>query len=394
MKKNLLVVAMVFSSAFFCYPQSATNRKIDAGQINTELLDSIDRLNKEIDKIREKQALLDSSFNSKLMSLSLTIDSTKNNIDDSRLKATLKSADSTIAHLDSFINSFAVIYGIISIIIVLLTIGLPLLIQQLSIVPMKKEFESDHNKLNTELERILELKIRLREQQIDLEQKVDNSLQHFNNEKTIMFENVSKEFDSKFQKYLSKNKKEQIDQALINLTSDQTDFVINACSFISHTPIGDFTDDQLFKITQTLKKQSLTRDRSEMLVYKISEKKCDYTDEFFDFLPSLNKINTINTRSASYHYFVENGISNYKDSFIKLIFSAEDPTSEYIKVLNFWRSYDEPQNILTILNFEELQTKEKIDLDKVYHELHGFYFFSEHEQQIKQSQFYNALNKP
>jgi hypothetical protein len=82
----------------------------------------------------------------------------------------------------------------------------------------------------------------------------------------------------------------------------------------------------LFRIIKAIKKQDLSLDRVEMLVYKISGKKSDYVDDLFESLPSLLNINTINTRNAAFQYFAENGLEKYRLNIIELILNSDSPT--------------------------------------------------------------------
>jgi hypothetical protein len=390
MKKIYLLILAFCLSFISCYSQPRNN--IERNQTKNELLDSISNLKKRIINFENQLILSDSAFKSKFNCLTNALDSTNRIIIDSRLRESLKSAESTINKLDTFIDSFSVIYAIISIIIILLTIGLPLIIQQLSIKPMKDEIKDDHLNVTAELEKIRELRLKIRAEKIEQDQSTESLLRKFESDKDKMFQQITMEFESKFQEQMSKSKKGRMDQAVINLASDQPNFITNACSYLSLTPIEDFEEDHIFKIVRVLKKQTLSNDRSEMLVYKIAGKKCDFTDDFFESLPKLTKINTINTRNAGYTYFAESGTDKFKLTIVELILNSEDPTSEYSRIFKWWQS-DHEKNILEILNFEELQIADKINLKKILEKLSELNNYSGLEQQIKETVFYKKLVK-
>jgi len=376
---------LVFSFSFiYCYPQSKKTN--ENNQIKKELIDSIVKLKNQIHFLENKLTLSDSVFGSKINLLVQSLDSTKKSIDDSRLRESLTSAESTIDKLDSMIDSFAVLYTVISIVIILLTVGIPIIFQQLAIKPMKEEIRIDHENITTELKNIYELKIDLREKQIDLEQKVHKSIQNIDSEKNGMFDQIKKEFDSKFIDYLNKNKQEAIDQALINLISEKKEFQSKAINYIALTPNVDFTDEQLFKISRILREQKIDLDKSETLSNKLASIESEYSDDFFSSLPVLEKINSKNTRLDGYNYYAKVGIKNKEKEFISLILS-ENPTQDYIELIDWFRSSHQTE-IISIINFEKLNDKGIIDIKAVYEKLTNWCYFEKYKKEIEQSLLY------
>ena len=384
MKKHLLFILIFLCSFDYCYCQPKSHN--ENSQIKKELFDSIAKLNKRLNIIENKLRASDSVFANNLIILKKSIDSTKKNIDDSRLRESLKSADSTINKLDTMIDSFAVIYTVISIIIILLTVGLPIILQQLAIKPMKDEIKADHTNMISEIEKINELKISIREKQIDVEQKVHNSLQRIDSEKNEMFSQIKKEFDSKFLDYLNKNKQEIIDQALINLTSEKNEFQNKAINYIALTPYGDFSDEQLFRISRILREQKLDLDKSETLSNKLASMESVYSDDFFSSLPLLEKINSKNTRLDGYNYYAKFGISKHESQFVDLLLS-EDPTQDYIELIDWFRSSHQTE-IIAIINFEKLHENSLLNIKAVYEKLTTWCYFEKYKNEIEKSILY------
>lgn len=380
MKKILLFLITFFLLSIYCYSQPRNTT--ENNQLKKELTDSIGKLKKQISVLEYKLGVSDSVVKNNFKVLANSIESTKKSIDDTRLRESLKSAESTINKQNFLIDGFGNIFTFLTILIALLTIGLPLYTIYInSNIKMEvkesiKEAQSiqrdivkDHN---------------------NLKDKIEKQILSLNKEKEDSFKEIKKDLNTKFEEYLNNSKKQKIDQAIINLSSDQMNFIVDACSIISHTPIGDFSNDHFLKLVNILRKQKLSIDRYEMLIHKIAEKQCEYTDSFFNDLYTLSKTNTANVRIIAYYYFAENDILNYKETFIKLILNSENSTLEYNSVIECWQSgYQD--SIIQILNFEELQNKEKIDLNLVYQKLQASYNYRVIENQVKQSTFYNKL---
>lgn len=384
--KKIFLFLLVFSfSLNYCY--SRPNNINENIELKKELIDSIVILQKKINVLENKLTVSDSIYYNQFKVLSQSLDSTKNKIDDTRLRESLKSAESTINKLDTIIDSFAVIYTVISIIIILLTVGLPIILQQLTIKPMKDEIRLDHINVTSELQNVNELKIAIREKQIDLEQKVHNSIHKIESEKNEMFSQIKKEFDNKFLDYLNKNKQESIDQALINLTSEKKEFQSKAINYIALTPNRDFTDEQLFRISRILREQKLDLDKSETLSNKLSGIESVYSDDFFSGLPLLEKINSKNTRLDGYNYYAKEDISKHENEFISLILS-EDPTQDYIEIIDWFRSSHQNE-IISIINFEKLNDPKIIDIKAVYEKLTTWYYFEKYKNDIEKSILYH-----
>lgn len=112
MKKTFLFL-LVFSFSFiYCYSQPKNiNESI---QIKKELTDTIVKLKRQISGLENRMNVSDSVSENNFKVLSQSLDSTKISIDDTRLRESLKSAEYTISFQNSFIQIFAVIFGIIA----------------------------------------------------------------------------------------------------------------------------------------------------------------------------------------------------------------------------------------------------------------------------------------
>lgn len=377
--RNKIIYLLIFCFLYIsCYSQP-NNRK-DIILSKKEFSDSIKLLNNQITKLKRGINELDTNNKSKISILMQMIDSIKKSINDNRLRESINLAESTITNLNSITGSFSIIYSIITIAIILLTIGLPFIIQQLSIKPMKDEINADHLKMSSELEKINGLDILIKERQFDLEKNVNSSIQKFNSEKELMLADLKKEFDSKFIEYLNKNKKDIIDQAIINLNSDELEFQSNAINYIALTPIGDFTEEHLFKISKILKEQKLDLEKSKTLSRKLVDIKSFYSMDFFSHLPYLEKINSKDTRLDGYNFYSSSGISNYENEFVALMLS-EDATQDYIDIIDWFRSTYKNE-ILLIINFKNLNREGIINVKLVYEKLKQWYYFEKFKMKL------------
>lgn len=372
---------------------SQVNIVTEKGHVGKQIFDSIALLNEQLSLFKSKLIFVDSTSQYNYYLLKNRIDSVNRIINDGRVRESLNAAEVTINKLDVLIDSFAVIYAVISIVIILLTVGLPIIIQQLSIKPMKDEIKTDHAFLTSELDKLKELKLKIKEDKLDQDQKTENLLKKFETDKTEMFQQIKLEFDNKFQDYLTKNKIDIIDQALINLTSEKNDFQSKAINYISLTPTGDFTDNQLLKISKILRDQKLDLDKSEVLSRKLSEIESIYSEDFFSKLPLLDKINSKNTRLDGYNYFAKVGVLKYKREFSDLLLSQE-PTQDYLHLIDWFRSSHQAE-IIAIINFEELNSNKAIDIKAVYEKLQSWCYYHKYKDEIEKShlaQKYKELN--
>lgn len=112
MKKILLFLLIFYSSFNYSYAQSKNiNESI---QIKKELTDSLSVLKKQIISLENKLSVSELVSKNNFKVITQSLDSTKKSIDDTRLRESLKSAENTLSFQNSFIQIFAVIFGIIA----------------------------------------------------------------------------------------------------------------------------------------------------------------------------------------------------------------------------------------------------------------------------------------
>lgn len=118
MKKNIFILLVFCSAITLCYSQSNNYIENDKNAI----LDSIARLNKQINDIEDKLKLSDSNFINETTRLDKAIDSTIESINDSRLREVLKSAESTLSKQNFLVDGYSYTIAGITILIATLTI--------------------------------------------------------------------------------------------------------------------------------------------------------------------------------------------------------------------------------------------------------------------------------
>jgi len=120
MKKILLFLLVFYSSFNYSYAQSKNiNESI---QIKKELTDSLSVLKKQIISLENKLSVSELVSKNNFKVITQSLDSTKKSIDDTRLRESLKSAESTINMQNSWISGFGDIFSTITIVIAIIAV--------------------------------------------------------------------------------------------------------------------------------------------------------------------------------------------------------------------------------------------------------------------------------
>jgi hypothetical protein len=326
MKRNFLLLLLFCLSFSNCYSQSKIN--FGSNQNKNEHGNSFDSLNKRISGITDKLKLFDSSFKIKLYTLTQAIDSTNKKINDSRLRESLKSAESTLNKQNSLIDGFGTLYTLITALIGLLAFMLPLMVYLFGILPARKQIRKSKK----------------------------------------IIEEMDKNIDLKFDEYILKNKEKQINNALINIKGQDKFLRSTALNFLQYSiNQGDLGDNQLHDIYILLTFKNDLDETSKLILSNIlCCKKNMYSEQYFKDVV-LNESPTL--KHIGLHYFLFAGFEQYMENIANMILKSQNPGDEYIGLL-LYLSSQAPKQIVTIINYNNLnENLSKEDEEKVKNEL-------------------------
>jgi len=189
---------------------------------------------------------------------------------NNQLDITLLIAKETIQSQNSIINSFGVIYSIITIIIALLGLILPILVYMFGIRPARKA--------------VVELQ---------------------------------KDIDDKIANYITSQRNKQVNQSITNLENQSPVIRNNAISFLTLSLHDGLSDLQIFNIYQLLKDNKIDETIEEHLLHILSHRKSNFADDYFKELLFDN--NRVKFRPYVYIYYANAGIENYFDVIIDFL---------------------------------------------------------------------------
>lgn len=379
MKKILLFLITFSLLSIYCYsqPRNAT----ESNQLKKELTDSIGKLKKQISILEYKLGVSDSVVKSNFMILANSIDLTNKSIDDTRLRESLKSAESTINKQNSLIDGFGTIFTFLTIIMGILAIGLPILTFNFNKNIKKEVKESIIETQNIQRDIIKE--------HSNLRNRIEEQILALYKEKETLFNEIKNELNNKFEEFLYNNKKQQIEQALINLSVDETVFKNPAISVLSHTAISYFEEEHLFKIYKLVKRTNLDFDKKIILVKIMSEIINEFSDEFFLSLPQDQQLNNKEIRYYAYLYFAKENISKYEVTCTQLILGSENPTTEYKNILDWYTSIYNHSAILEIINWSNLNKAKEIKHKDIVKKLKSLQVYIKNKDVIEKSKLFN-----
>ena len=308
MKKTFLFL-LVFSFSFtYCYSQPKNiNESI---QIKKELNDSIVKLKMQIGVLENKLSVSDSVSKNNSKDLSLALDSIKKTIEDTRLRESIKSAESIINKQNSLIDGFSVIFTILTLFLGLAPIG----IYFLTIRPANKALKKAKHKFELEIK-------------------------NYNDQ--------------------------QINEAINNLKSNNHLLINNSLNHIlSLIPKDKFSEQQLYKLYSVVKYERIEHTTRESIVFLLSNFNFPFCKNyFFDLiLEPVDTIENNNLKNFAFNYLIKFHKSEkyLLEQINQLIINCTKKKESLIILLDFLVP-DHVELIWTLLNFDPLIRQFTID---------------------------------
>jgi len=315
MKKALLFTLAFFFLFINCYSQPKNiNESI---QIINELNDSIIKLKKQISGLENRMNVSDSVSENNFKVLSQSLDSTKISIDDTRLRESLKSAEYTISFQNSFIQIFAVIFGIIAFLAGFLYF--------FSIRPLTKQADIALDRANSATD------------------KFENKITEFNTQ-------FDDKINTRFDLYEKDLNEKRINEIFVDIESDlqnQRKLQIERLTTLGSSLNSDKID-RLFKVIDN-KELSLYEKRTiiEVLIQENS-----YQIKMYFAIWKNVKKDEISIIDLLYRYYMNNGIENFLVPISYFIFIPVEPHIEFNRLLDMLPSY--PDGMIQLINCKSL----------------------------------------
>jgi hypothetical protein len=205
------------------------------------------------------------------------------------LEDQIKQATSTISNQNSLITGFGAFYECVSIFIMIIGIGVPLSVYLFSIRPSRAAL----------------------------------------NELKINFEN---NFEHKTQDFLDKKRKEEIEQAIKDLTGTSPENIINALNFLTLTRHEGYTDEQLFKLFTILNEKNVRSDIENSLPSLLAYRKNVYATEYLK-KAILDNVKVSNKYTAM-RYFLLFGFPEYLELLKKSMETTQNKFIEFSLLIN------------------------------------------------------------
>ena len=305
MKKILLFLITFSLLSICCYSQ--TKNSTESNQLKKELTDSIGKLKKQISVLEYKLGLSDSVFKSNFKILTNSIESTKKSIDDTRLRESLKSAESIINKQNSLIDGFSNIFTILALLLGLVTLGVPILIYFLTIRPANRALKKAKQKFDLEIKNYSE---------------------------------------------------EQINEAIKNLKSKNNLLVNNSLNhLLSIVPKNKFAEKQIYDLYSIAKYENIERKSKESIVFLLSNYNFPFCQNyFFDLISEqVYTIENDNLKNYAFNYLIK---FHKSEKYIlaqlnQLIINCK-MKKESVLILLDWLVPDNVELIWTLLSFEPL----------------------------------------
>ncbi len=314
--KKILLFLLIFSFSFnYCYTQS--KKPNDDNQIKKELVDSNLKLKNQIDFLENKLILSDSVFESQINLLEQSIHLTKKSIDDTRLRESLKSAEQTISFQNSFIQIFAVIFGIIAFLAGFLYF--------FSIKPLTKQADIALARANSATDRF------------------ENKITDFNKQ---LDEKINTHFDQ-FEKELNEKR---INEIFVDIESDlqtQRKLQIEKLTTLTSSLNSD-NIDRLFKV---IDKKYLSLYEKRTIIEVLIQENTYQIQMYFANWKNVN-LEEESIRDLLYGYYMNNKIENFLTPISHFILMPLEPHLEFNKLLDMLPSY--PEGIIQLINCKSL----------------------------------------
>lgn len=311
MKKTIFFL-FVFAYSFI-HGFSQAKKTIDSNQVKKELIDSIVSLKKQISFLENKLSISDSVYKSRFKVLTQSIDLTNKRIDDTRLRESLKSAENTIGLLNSFIQIFGVIFGIIAFLAGFLYF--------FSIRPLTKQ-------ANIALERANLATDRLEDRITNFDKKVDNKINiQFDSFKKDLRENEIFEIFKDIESNLENQRRIQIER----LT--RSDF--------------ELTSDKIDRLFGVLNSSTLPEYEKKTLIEVLIQINSIQIRNYFAIWKNVKKEEVI-IINLLYWYYIGSGIEFFIAPITHFIINRIDPHIEFNRLIDMLPSH--PDCIMVLIN--------------------------------------------
>lgn len=301
MKKYLLLFILICFSILSISAQTKKDIKINS--IRNELIDSITKLNKKIIAFERKLEVSDSINKAENEKRSKKDESIEKSIIDTRLRESLKSAESTINLQNSWIDGFGNIYTTITIviaIIALLLTGMSILYFFFQVKPAVDEAKKN-NKIVTRA--IGNLK---------------NRIEEFN-------KIIDSRLSIRFSEYSKTLKLESIDQIIIDLICQNSFLRDEAIYKLNTFKKSDLKENQLFKLLDILNKHTEMSLEEAIIYFFTKDDGTEKEQQIDNYLKHISNIKSENSFSYLIDYYLRNGITNYNDVIMDIILQSKEP---------------------------------------------------------------------
>ena len=315
MKKTLVAFLIMLFSVINGYTQQA--KTIESYQTVSELLDSIAKLRREICNLENKMNVSDSVTSRMFYSLAQSLNS-KKNADDSRLRESLKSAESTINNQNTFIQIFGVIFGLIA-------IGAAVL-YFFSFRPVVNQAEKALDRTNLATDK-LESKIANFIKDVDC--KISDRIELYEktaSEKTI--NEIFKDIESKLQ--------------------NQRKLQIEKLSTLENSIFTSERIDRLFKVLDL----NIISEYEKTIIIEVLIQIDNYQiQKYFEIWKNI-KSEEVSIMNLLFLYYIKNGLINYQGPISSYILKKVEPHLEFTRLLDMLPSH--PEDIVILLNCKEI----------------------------------------
>lgn len=318
MKKTFLFL-LVFSFSFiYCYSQPKNiNESI---QIKKELTDTFVKLKRQISGLENRMNVSDSVSENNFKVLSQSLDSTKKNIDDTRLRESLKSAESTLIKQNYLIDGYSYIIAGVTILIAILTIAFSILLAK-----SNKQAEIAINRSNAATDR-------LNERMDYFDEKINNQL------------------DKRFKDYEEKKQAMEIEETYRYLTSKSPSLIKIAIEKLSlnmdkitFSNINNLIDILLSKMLSEEEKTGLI----EILIQKNDKQVINFLKTWDDV-----RIDNVKLKNTLFNYYITNNFNDFIGPIRHFILEYASPHLEFNDIIAKLTSH--PEHIYFLINHEPL----------------------------------------
>lgn len=318
MKKTLLFLLVISFSFIYCHPQSTKTN--ESYQIKKELIDSIVKLKNQIDFLENKLTSSDSVFGNQINLLVQSLDSTKKSIDETRLRESLKSSESTLIKQNYLIDGYSYIIAGITILIAILTIAFSILLAK-----SNKQAEAAINRANIGTDRL------------------NDRMDYFDDK-------INKQLDIRFRDYESTKQSMELEEIYRYLTSKSTSLIKIAIEKLSFN-IDKITPSGINRLIDILLMKILNEEEKTGVVELLIQKNCSQVVNFLKTWDDV-KIDNVKMKNTLFNYYITNNYYEFVGPITHFILEHASPHIELNNVITNLSSH--PDYIYYLINYEPL----------------------------------------